>query len=111
MLLKIKNVVKLQAAVRRHLVRSHAVGTLRCVQAIVKMQALVRARRSRLTLEGSYPESKLGGKLEKDNDSSKTWVMLLESYNVFLKFEPYMVDLEISFLFWYSCSYWFDNRL
>jgi hypothetical protein len=73
MLLKIKNVVKLQAAVRRHLVRSHAVGTLRCVQAIVKMQALVRARRSRLTLEGSYPESKLGGKLEKDNDSSKTW--------------------------------------
>jgi hypothetical protein len=85
MLLKIKNVVKLQAAVRRHLVRSHAVGTLRCVQAIVKMQALVRARRSRLTLEGSYPESKLGGKLEKDNDSSKTWVMLLESYKVYFE--------------------------
>ncbi|KAJ0678062.1 putative IQ motif, EF-hand binding protein [Helianthus annuus] len=46
-LVKHKNVVKLQAAVRGHLVRSHAVGTLRCVQAIVKMQALVRARREK----------------------------------------------------------------
>ncbi|KAK4782108.1 hypothetical protein SAY86_016210 [Trapa natans] len=42
-----KNVIKLQAAVRGHLVRRHAVGTLRCVQAIVKMQVLVRARRAR----------------------------------------------------------------
>ncbi|KAK9059911.1 hypothetical protein SSX86_020615 [Deinandra increscens subsp. villosa] len=47
-LVKEKNVVKLQAAVRGHLVRSHAVGTLRCVQAIVKMQALVRARREKV---------------------------------------------------------------
>ncbi|KAL5713541.1 hypothetical protein ACHQM5_015606 [Ranunculus cassubicifolius] len=45
-LLKIKNVIKLQAAVRGHLVRNQAVGTLRCVQAITKMQALVRARQS-----------------------------------------------------------------
>ncbi|KAI9113306.1 hypothetical protein K1719_015831 [Acacia pycnantha] len=43
-LLKLKNVVKLQAAVRGHLVRRHAAGTLRCVQAIVKLQLLVRAR-------------------------------------------------------------------
>lgn len=43
-MLKLKNVVKLQAAVRGHLVRRHAVGTLRCVQAIVKLQLLVRAR-------------------------------------------------------------------
>ncbi|XP_043708479.1 protein IQ-DOMAIN 32-like isoform X2 [Telopea speciosissima] len=50
-LLKLKNVVKLQAAVRGHLVRRQAVGTLRCVQAIVKMQALVRARRARLLVE------------------------------------------------------------
>ncbi|KAF5189884.1 Iq-domain [Thalictrum thalictroides] len=52
-LVKIKNVVKLQAAVRGHLVRSQAVGTLRCVQAIVKMQAIVRARRTQRSLEGS----------------------------------------------------------
>ncbi|XP_062101178.1 protein IQ-DOMAIN 32 [Humulus lupulus] len=56
-LLKHKNVVKLQAAVRGHLVRKHAVGTLRCVQAIVKMQALVRARHARLTVEGPCQNS------------------------------------------------------
>lgn len=56
-LLKLKNVVKLQAAVRGHIVRRHAVGTLRCVQAIVKMQALVRARHAQLSLEGSSQKS------------------------------------------------------
>nr|XP_043632305.1 protein IQ-DOMAIN 32-like isoform X2 [Erigeron canadensis] len=43
-LLRHKNVVKLQAAVRGHLVRCRAAGTLRCIQSIVKMQILVRAR-------------------------------------------------------------------
>lgn len=43
--------MKLQAAIRGHLVRKQAVGTLRCVQAIVKMQILVRARRARLALQ------------------------------------------------------------
>ncbi|KAJ4964271.1 hypothetical protein NE237_024210 [Protea cynaroides] len=54
--LKLKNVVKLQAAVRGHLVRRQAMGTLRCVQAIVKVQALVRARRARLLVGGSSNE-------------------------------------------------------
>lgn len=67
-LLELKNVVKLQAAVRGHLVRRHAVGTLRCVQAIIKMQAIIRARRARLSLEH-----------EKDNCSSKTSVIPLNS--------------------------------
>ncbi|CAH1447163.1 unnamed protein product [Lactuca virosa] len=40
-----------QAVVRGHLVRNHVVGTLRCVQAIVKMQALVRARRADMASE------------------------------------------------------------
>ncbi|KAM7517242.1 hypothetical protein LguiA_006825 [Lonicera macranthoides] len=70
-LLKHKNVVKLQAAVRGHLVRSHAVGTLRCVQAIVKMQALVRARRARLSAEGLRIKEKLDEKHQEDNYSSK----------------------------------------
>ncbi|KAJ9186482.1 hypothetical protein P3X46_002050 [Hevea brasiliensis] len=64
-LIKLKNLVKLQAAVRGHLVRQHAVGTLRCVQAIVKMQALVRARRVRLSHEESSTEKKIDGKHEK----------------------------------------------
>lgn len=52
-------------------------GTLRCVQAIVKMQALVRARRARLSLEGSYPVKKLEGKPEEDYISAKNSVILL----------------------------------
>lgn len=63
---KHKNLVKLQAAVRGHLVRRHAVGTLRCVQAIVKMQVLVRAR---LSQEGSYAKIKEDCKHHKDNQS------------------------------------------
>ncbi|CAI9116889.1 OLC1v1018170C2 [Oldenlandia corymbosa var. corymbosa] len=50
---KHKNVIKLQAAVRGHIVRRHAVGSLRCVQAIVKMQHLVRERRARLLFDES----------------------------------------------------------
>ncbi|KAK8623304.1 hypothetical protein V6N13_118191 [Hibiscus sabdariffa] len=61
---KLKNLVKLQAAVRGHLVRRHAVGSLRCVQAIVKMQLLVRAR---LSQEGSYAEKKLDAKDQEGN--------------------------------------------
>ncbi|XWS20985.1 hypothetical protein CRYUN_Cryun30bG0016200 [Craigia yunnanensis] len=63
---KLKNLVKLQAAVRGHLVRRHAVGTLRCVQAIVKMQVLFRAR---LSQEASYAEKQLDQKHHKDNQS------------------------------------------
>lgn len=74
-LLKLKNVVKLQAAVRGYLVRQHAIGTLRCVRAIVKMQALVRARRARLSPESSYVENEVGGKHGKP--ISKTSVMVL----------------------------------
>ncbi|KAE8654033.1 zinc finger CCCH domain-containing protein 6-like [Hibiscus syriacus] len=60
---KLRNLVKLQAAVRGHLVRRHAVGTLRCVQAIVKMQLLVRASLS----QGSYAEMKLNDKNQEGN--------------------------------------------
>ncbi|KAI4336808.1 hypothetical protein L6164_015288 [Bauhinia variegata] len=60
-LVKLKNVVKLQAAVRGHLVRRHAVGTLRCVKAIVKMQLLVRARQA----QKLHPEKHLKQKQSK----------------------------------------------
>ncbi|XP_051149812.1 protein IQ-DOMAIN 32-like [Andrographis paniculata] len=52
-LLKQKHAIKLQAVVRGHLVRRHAVGTLRCIQAISRMQTLVRLRWSRLLEEES----------------------------------------------------------
>lgn len=69
-LLKLKNVIKLQAAVRGHLVRRHAVGTLRVVQAIVKIQARVRARRvqaGKLDDGKDKPSSK---PMEKENSSA-----------------------------------------
>lgn len=75
-MVKLKNVVKLQAAIRGHLVRSHAVGTLRCVQAIIKLQALVRARRARLLSEGSCAEGVLHGGHGKNKHSSQLLVML-----------------------------------
>ncbi|XP_056177174.1 protein IQ-DOMAIN 32 [Syzygium oleosum] len=65
-LLKLKSVIKLQSAVRGHLVRSHAVGTLRCVQAIVKMQALVRARRARQLTQGTIAENNADVKHKRD---------------------------------------------
>ncbi|XP_077231226.1 protein IQ-DOMAIN 32-like [Tasmannia lanceolata] len=71
-LFKLKNLVKLQAAVRGHLVRRQAVGTLRCVQAIVKMQALVRGRHVRMSLEGLAIQEKLDEKLKTNNQRASS---------------------------------------
>ncbi|KAG6774696.1 hypothetical protein POTOM_022062 [Populus tomentosa] len=72
-LLKLKYAVKLQAAVRGHLVRQHAIGTLRCVQAIIKMQALVRARRACLWEEqvGGKHGSPISNTSQKESSVSK----------------------------------------
>lgn len=90
-LLKLKNVVKLQAAVRGHLVRKHAVGTLCCIQAIIKMQALVRARCARLALEQAHSEE-LDVKRTKDSNS----------------YEVTQLDLDLILIYYanHSC---FDN--
>lgn len=75
-LLKLKNVVKLQAAIRGYLVRKHAVETLRCIKAIIKLQALVRARCARLALEQSHSEE-LDVKRTEDSNTYKTLVTQL----------------------------------
>jgi len=94
-LLKLKNVIKVQAAVRGFLVRRHAVGTLRCAQAIVKMQAIVRARRARLSPEGSAPDE-LDKKNEKENPGSKIMVILLVFKSCHLeKLDPPWQDLDV----------------
>ncbi|KAI7744617.1 hypothetical protein M8C21_007862, partial [Ambrosia artemisiifolia] len=53
-----KNIVNLQAAVRGHMVRCRAAGTLRCIQSIVKMQSLVRARHRSMPLEKTSTRKK-----------------------------------------------------
>lgn len=67
MLRKLKSVVKLQAAFRGHLVRRQAFGTLRCIQAIIRMQALVRARRVQLVESLTFSEDT---KFQVDNQRS-----------------------------------------
>ncbi|KAG6530301.1 hypothetical protein ZIOFF_012528 [Zingiber officinale] len=52
---KLKCIVKLQAIVRGYLVRRQAIGTLQCIQAIIRMQALVRARHTRQLFGKSRP--------------------------------------------------------
>ncbi|PHT24569.1 hypothetical protein CQW23_35722 [Capsicum baccatum] len=75
--LKQKHVTKLQAVVRGHLGRRHAVGSLRCVQAIVKMQALVRARQSNLIAEGFSINEKLNVSTGKMKSVKICWLCFL----------------------------------
>ncbi|KAL3518646.1 hypothetical protein ACH5RR_021235 [Cinchona calisaya] len=62
----LKGLVRLQALVRGHAVRKQAAITLRCMQALVLVQARVRARRVRIALENQTAQQKLQQQLEHD---------------------------------------------
>lgn len=51
--------VRLQALVRGRQVRKQAAVTLRCMQALVRVQARVRARHVRLSIEGQAVQQML----------------------------------------------------
>ena len=57
--------------------RRQAIGTLRCVQAIVKMQALVRARRVRLSAVGLGIQEELGENIKTNNQRVNSLVMFI----------------------------------
>ncbi|KAJ0757995.1 putative IQ motif, EF-hand binding protein [Helianthus annuus] len=80
-LFALNRLVKLQALVRCHLVRKRAIATLRCMQALVSVQARACARRRRSNDEiGSYygwPESEFYHGI-KDQDVSKEHVKIVE---------------------------------
>ncbi|CAL9183016.1 unnamed protein product, partial [Musa hybrid cultivar] len=73
-LLKLKIVVKLQAAIRGYLVKRQAIGSLRCIQAIIRMQSLIRARHAhKLIGKLTSPEEKFqekGDSFVKSNKAS-----------------------------------------
>ena len=55
----LKGIVRLQALFRGGQVRKQAAVTLRCMQALVRVQARVRARRVRMSIEGQAVQKML----------------------------------------------------
>lgn len=51
--------MRIQALVRGRQVRKQAAVTLRCMQALVRVQARVRARRVRMSMEGQAVQNML----------------------------------------------------
>ncbi|XP_073011688.1 protein IQ-DOMAIN 32 isoform X1 [Typha latifolia] len=83
---KLESVVKIQAAVRGHLVRRQAVETLHCLHAIIKMQALVRARQAHQSaikksaaLENNIFQAK-GNSCEEPNKICSTEILFLNGF-------------------------------
>ena len=59
--------MRLQALVRGRQVRKQAAVTLRCMQALVRVQARVRARRVRMSIEGQAVQKMLDEQRSKDD--------------------------------------------
>ena len=67
----LKGLVRLQALVRGHAVRRQAAITLRCMQALVRVQARTRARHARMALENQTTQQKLKEQLEDEVEVKK----------------------------------------
>eukprot|EP01018_Ginkgo_biloba_P023777 Gb_35033 [translate_table: standard] len=68
----LKSLVKLQALVRGHIVRKQAASTLRCMQALVRVQARIRARRVRMSEEGQAVQRKLVERRHQESSPRKS---------------------------------------
>lgn len=67
----LRGLVKLQALVRGHSVRKQAQITMRCMQALVRVQSKVRARRLQL-LQSKVEEVKLHSIIRQDQHKNKS---------------------------------------
>lgn len=94
-------------------------GTLRCVQAIIKMQALVRARRARQLTEGTFPEKNSDVKDKRDGINFKPLViifinMLLDiivtfgylDYSFCCLLDTCILYLDCRLVSWCTSVYW-----
>lgn len=90
----LKGLVKLQALVRGHLVRKQATATLRCMQALVTVQARARAQRIQMAQE-SKPNNLKQFHHRKSTQENRFW----QSYQVSPQFTcdpPIMSFINIS---------------
>ena len=78
--------MRLQALVRGRQVRKQAAVTLRCMQALVRVQARVRARRVRMSVEGQAVQKLL--------DERRTEAELLKQAEVKQINHPFSLSLE-----------------
>lgn len=68
--------MRLQALVRGHTVRRQATITLRCMQALVRVQARVRARRVRMSEEGQAVQRQIWERRQLETRPRKSLVCM-----------------------------------
>lgn len=79
--------MRLQALVRGRLVRKQAAVTLRCMQALVRVQARVRARRVRMSMEGQAVQNMLNERRTKAELNKEAEVpSLISSHKTYIQF-------------------------
>lgn len=96
----LKGLVKLQALVRGHLVRNQATATLRCMQALVTVQARARAQRIRMVDDPNpYNQRPSNYRKSTQQDERSRHSHYVSSLHIFIYQSNYMyTQMYISFV-------------